>query len=70
MKQRTLTEFEKYRQTTRHGQFLSDTDRIAPRIEHVVVVDPVYPKGSVAGGRARNRTRGVSAKTRVVAEFS
>jgi transposase, IS5 family len=51
MKQQTLTGFEKFGKTTRRAQFLSDMDRIIPWKELAAVIEPVYPKGSDAGGR-------------------
>ena len=51
MKQQTLTGFEKFGKTTRRAQFLSDMDRIIPWKELAAAVEPVYPKGSDAGGR-------------------
>jgi transposase, IS5 family len=51
MKQQTLTGFEKFGKTTRRAQFLADMDRIIPWKELAAAVEPVYPKGSDAGGR-------------------
>ena len=51
MKQQTLTGFEKFGKTTRRAQFLADMDRIIPWKELATAVEPVYPKGSDAGGR-------------------
>ena len=51
MKQQTLAGFEKYGKTTRRAQFLSDMDRIIPWPELAAAIEPVYPKGSEAGGR-------------------
>lgn len=52
MKQMTLgsTGFEKYGKTTRRAQFLAEMDRIVPWAELCAVIEPVYPKGSAAGG--------------------
>ncbi len=51
MKQQTLSGFEKFGKTTRRAQFLSDMDRVIPWKELAAAVEPVYPKGSDAGGR-------------------
>lgn len=51
MKQQTLAEFERYRKTTRRALFLADMDRILPWKELSAAIEPVYPKGSDAGGR-------------------
>src|SRR2546430_13448697 len=51
MKQQTLTGFEKYGNTTRRAQFLSEMDRTVPWRELAAVVEPVYPKVSEQGGR-------------------
>ena len=51
MKQQTLRGFERFGKTTRRAQFLSDMDRIIPWKELAAVIEPVYPKGSDAGGR-------------------
>jgi transposase, IS5 family len=51
MKQQTLTGFEKFGKTTRRAQFLSDMERTIPWAELAGAVEPVYPKGSDAGGR-------------------
>lgn len=51
MKQQTLTGFERYGKTTRRAQFLADMDRIIPWKELTGASEPVYPKGSDAGGR-------------------
>ncbi len=51
MKQQTLRGFEKFGKTTRRAQFLSDMDRIIPWKELTATIEPVYPKGSDAGGR-------------------
>ena len=51
MKQQTLMGFEKFGKTTRRAQFLANMDRIIPWKELTAAIEPVYPKGSDAGGR-------------------
>lgn len=51
MKQQTLGGFEKFAKQTRRAQFLADMDRILPWKELGAAIEPVYPKGSDAGGR-------------------
>jgi IS5 family transposase len=51
MKQQALAGFEKFGKTTRRAQFLADMDRIIPWAELAAAIEPVYPKGSEAGGR-------------------
>lgn len=51
MKQQTLSGLEKFGKTTRRAQFLADMDRVVPWAELQGVVEPIYPKGSEAGGR-------------------
>jgi len=51
MKQQTLSGFERFGKTTRRAQFLSDMEQIIPWKELAAAVEPVYPKGSDAGGR-------------------
>jgi IS5 family transposase len=51
MKQQTLGGFERYGKTTRRAQFLAEMDRVVPWSELLGVIEPVYPKGSEAGGR-------------------
>jgi len=51
MKQQTLSGFEKFGKTTRRAKFLAEMDRILPWKELTLAIEPVYPKGSDAGGR-------------------
>lgn len=51
MKQQTLGGFQKYAKTTRRAKFLAEMDRVVPWPQLTAAIEPVYPKGSPAGGR-------------------
>lgn len=45
------SDFERYRKPTRREKFLAAMDRVVPWAELAVLIEPVYPKVTSAGGR-------------------
>ena len=44
--------FQRHRKTTRRDVYLAEMDKVVPWAALCAVIQPVYPKANVSGGRA------------------